>query len=182
MTKKRLLDPLHQAIKEKSKIEASKKRILKCCERAHYMGAGPVVFHPGYYGGMDKEETYQNIKKVIIDLQKEIERINKQYDSISEQIEKSEKKLSSPFSQRASPEVVQKEKDNLNEQILALNNDLESDVEFSRLYFKAIEEYSKGMFNEGFARAYYVEADYCYQYNLFNWCEIYYNYCSNIHF
>ena len=66
------------------------------------------------------------------------------------------------------------EKDNLNEQILALNNDLESDIEFNRLYFKAIEEYSKGMFTEGFARAYYVEADDCREYNSFDWGEIYY--------
>jgi len=57
--------------KEKSKIESSKNRILKCLERAHYMGANLVVFHPGYYGGMDKEKAYQNIKKAIQEIQKE---------------------------------------------------------------------------------------------------------------
>lgn len=60
--------------KDKKKIESSKKRILTCCERAHYMGADAVVFHPGYYGGMDKEQTYQNIKKAMEDLQGEIKK------------------------------------------------------------------------------------------------------------
>lgn len=60
--------------KDKNKLEASKKRILKCCERGHYMGAKLVVFHPGYYGGMEKEKTYQNIKKAIQELQKEIKK------------------------------------------------------------------------------------------------------------
>ncbi|GAG03769.1 unnamed protein product, partial [marine sediment metagenome] len=60
--------------KDKNKIEKSKKRILSCCERGHYMGADKVVFHPGYYGGMDKEKTFQNIKKAILDIQKEIKK------------------------------------------------------------------------------------------------------------
>ncbi len=38
------------------------------------MGADVVVFHPGYYGGMDKEKTYQNIKKAILDIQEEIKK------------------------------------------------------------------------------------------------------------
>lgn len=59
---------------DKKKIEASKKRILKCCERAHHMKAKLVVFHPGYYSKMDKEKTYQNIKKAIIEMQKEIKK------------------------------------------------------------------------------------------------------------
>ena len=62
--------------KDKKKIEASKKRILACCERGYYMGAEKVVFHPGYYGNMDKEETYQNIKAAIQDIQKEIKKNN----------------------------------------------------------------------------------------------------------
>lgn len=56
--------------KDKKKLEASKRRILTCCERGHHMGAGLVVFHPGYYGGMDEERTYQNIKKGILEMQK----------------------------------------------------------------------------------------------------------------
>ena len=58
--------------KDKKKIESSKRRILSCCERGHYMGANLVVFHPGYYGGMEEEKTYQNIKKAILDIQKVI--------------------------------------------------------------------------------------------------------------
>ncbi len=56
--------------KEKAKIEASKKRILKCCEIGYLLGAKNIVFHPGFYQGMDKEQTYQNIKKQIQELQK----------------------------------------------------------------------------------------------------------------
>jgi len=56
--------------KEKAKIEASKKRILKACEVGEKCGAYLVVFHPGYYGGMDKEVAYQNIKKQVLELQK----------------------------------------------------------------------------------------------------------------
>jgi len=54
---------------DKKKIEASKKRILDCCERAHYLNAELVVFHPGYYGKSSKEETYDNIKKAILEMQ-----------------------------------------------------------------------------------------------------------------
>jgi len=60
--------------KEKSKIEASKKRILKCCEIGDLLGAKYVVFHPGFYQGMSKEETYNNIKKQILEMQKEIKK------------------------------------------------------------------------------------------------------------
>jgi len=43
--------------KEKEKIEASKKRILDCCEMAHYLGAKRVVFHPGFYSDMKSEDA-----------------------------------------------------------------------------------------------------------------------------
>lgn len=56
--------------KEKRKIEGSKRRILQCCEIGYYLGAYRIVFHPGYYGGMDKKETYQNIKKAVLDMEK----------------------------------------------------------------------------------------------------------------
>jgi len=58
--------------KEKEKIEASKQRILKSCEVGDWLGAFVVVFHPGFYAGIDKEQTYQNIKNAIIEMQKEI--------------------------------------------------------------------------------------------------------------
>ncbi len=57
---------------EKKKIEQSKKRILDSCEIGHILGAYRIVFHPGYYGKSDKEETFQNIKKAIQEIQAEI--------------------------------------------------------------------------------------------------------------
>jgi deoxyribonuclease IV len=58
---------------EKRKIEASRKRILECCEIAHYLGAGRVIFHPGFYG-KDREEAYENIQQRIIEMKEEIEK------------------------------------------------------------------------------------------------------------
>lgn len=55
---------------EKEKREATKKRILACCEVGEWLGAKTVVFHPGYYGKSSKEETYENIKKGILELMK----------------------------------------------------------------------------------------------------------------
>ena len=60
--------------KEKIKIEESKKRILGCCKVGDLLGAYVIVFHPGYYGGMDKEETYQNIKKTVLEIKEEIKK------------------------------------------------------------------------------------------------------------
>lgn len=50
-----------------TKREATKKRILDCCKIGAWLGAKTIVFHPGYYG-KDKEVSYQNIKKGIIDI------------------------------------------------------------------------------------------------------------------
>jgi len=60
--------------KEKVKIEASKKRILRCCEVGEKLGAYLVVFHPGYYSGMDKDIAYENIKKAISEILYEIKK------------------------------------------------------------------------------------------------------------
>ena len=54
------------------KIEQSKKRILDCCKIGHLLGVREIVFHPGFYGKKEKEETYQVIKKAILELQEEI--------------------------------------------------------------------------------------------------------------
>tara|TARA_Y100000310_G_C20509568_1_gene728143 strand:+ start:109 stop:888 length:780 start_codon:yes stop_codon:yes gene_type:complete len=59
---------------EKDKILASKKRILEACEIGELLGAKLVVFHPGYYGKSTKEETYENIKNNLLDLQKELKK------------------------------------------------------------------------------------------------------------
>lgn len=60
--------------KDKKKLEASKRRILESCERGHYMNATCVVFHPGYYGKDNPEQTYKNIKKAILEMQNEIKK------------------------------------------------------------------------------------------------------------
>ena len=59
---------------DKEKIKKSKQRILKCCEIGTYLNAYRVVFHPGYYGKISKEKTYQNIKEQILELQQEIKK------------------------------------------------------------------------------------------------------------
>ncbi|MEE9525391.1 MAG: TIM barrel protein [Candidatus Woesearchaeota archaeon] len=63
---------INLASKEKSKLTASKKRILQSCERAHYLEASPVVFHAGFYQGRNPEDVHNMIKDQIKDLQKSI--------------------------------------------------------------------------------------------------------------
>ncbi|MBR9704723.1 TIM barrel protein [Candidatus Pacearchaeota archaeon] len=53
---------------EKAKVAATKQRILECCKIGDILGAECIVFHPGYYMKMDKEDTYNNICDGIIDL------------------------------------------------------------------------------------------------------------------
>jgi len=57
---------------DKKKTEQSKQRILKTCNIGHLLGAKKIVFHPGYYGKLSKEQTYENIKQAIIEIQAEI--------------------------------------------------------------------------------------------------------------
>jgi deoxyribonuclease-4 len=45
------------------KAAASKKRILDSCERAHHMGAWIVVFHPGFYGALEKARAFELVLK-----------------------------------------------------------------------------------------------------------------------
>jgi deoxyribonuclease IV len=63
---------------DKTKIEASKKRILDCCEIGHYLSNSkhkvPIVFHAGFYSKMEPEEAFFNIKKEIIELMSEVEK------------------------------------------------------------------------------------------------------------
>ena len=59
---------INLASEDKEKIENSKKRLLLCCERAHYLKARYVIFHAGYYGKRDKEEAYQIMKESLKDL------------------------------------------------------------------------------------------------------------------
>ena len=57
---------------EKSKREKSKWRILKTAEVLDAMGGYSVVFHPGYYLGMPKNDVYRNIERELKDLMKKI--------------------------------------------------------------------------------------------------------------
>ena len=57
---------------DKEKVKKSKERILRCCEVGTWLSAYRVVFHPGYYGKMEKVETYANIKKQILEMQAEM--------------------------------------------------------------------------------------------------------------
>lgn len=54
---------------EREKIVESRKRIAESCERAHYLGARYVVFHPGFYQGRDKKIVYEEILDSIEKLQ-----------------------------------------------------------------------------------------------------------------
>jgi len=54
--------------KEVEKIEASKKRILKCCGVGHWLGAKRIVFHPGFYSSMKSEEAAIKIKENIVEM------------------------------------------------------------------------------------------------------------------
>lgn len=51
-----------------TKLEMTKKRILDSCKIGDALGARVVVFHPGYYGKMSKEETYSRVKEAILDM------------------------------------------------------------------------------------------------------------------
>jgi deoxyribonuclease-4 len=61
---------INLASDDNRKIEASKKRILLSCERAHYLGVRYVVFHAAYYGKHEKEKCYEIVKGAILDMQK----------------------------------------------------------------------------------------------------------------
>ena len=54
---------------EPKKIQESKERILRCCEVGEKLGCYRVVFHPGYYGKMSPEETFDNIRNAVKDMQ-----------------------------------------------------------------------------------------------------------------
>ena len=65
---------INLASDEKEKYDASRKRILDSCEKAHAMGARNVVFHAGFYQKRTAGQTYNLIKKAIGGMQKSIAR------------------------------------------------------------------------------------------------------------
>lgn len=54
------------------KLAASKKRILDSCERAHHLGAWVVVFHPGFYGSLDKAKAFEYVLEACKDMDEKI--------------------------------------------------------------------------------------------------------------
>lgn len=57
------------------KVQQSKKRILECCKIGHklnVLGGCVIVFHAGFYGKSEKEETYTKIKQEILEIMSEI--------------------------------------------------------------------------------------------------------------
>lgn len=65
---------INLASDEKEKYDASRKRILDSCEKAHAMGARNVVFHAGFYQKRTAGQTYDRIKKAIVEMQHHIAR------------------------------------------------------------------------------------------------------------
>lgn len=63
---------INLASAEKPKRHASKIRIIKSAERAHHLKAKYIVFHPAFYGKLEKKEVYNIAKEAIIDLQNKI--------------------------------------------------------------------------------------------------------------
>lgn len=59
---------------DKKKLEASKKRIIDCCRIGEKLEAHLVVFHAGFYGKMDRETSYLNIKEAVLELLEEIKK------------------------------------------------------------------------------------------------------------
>lgn len=63
---------------DKKIIEASKKRILDCCERGHFFGTKAnkthIIFHAAYYGKHSQEECYKIVKRAILEMQKVIKK------------------------------------------------------------------------------------------------------------
>jgi len=59
---------------DEHKIVASKRRIIDCCRIGELLGVKTVVFHPGFYGKLGKEESYDNIKREILKIMNEIKK------------------------------------------------------------------------------------------------------------
>ena len=53
---------------DKTKLEASKKRILDSVERSYHMSAHVAVFHPGYYGSLTPAASYDMVKEAELDM------------------------------------------------------------------------------------------------------------------
>ena len=63
---------INLASEDKKKIEQSKKRIIDCCEKGHYLGAKYIVFHAAYYGKIGSEKCYELVKDATLEINKTI--------------------------------------------------------------------------------------------------------------
>lgn len=52
------------------KLESSKKRILDACEIGELLGAKTLVFHPGFFGKLPREQAFNRIKNSLGEIQK----------------------------------------------------------------------------------------------------------------
>jgi len=59
---------------KKEVVEASKRRLIACATAAQWMGAYVVVFHPGFYGRVEKSYAFRNCIAAIRDV---IEKMNR---------------------------------------------------------------------------------------------------------
>ncbi|MBI3413613.1 MAG: TIM barrel protein [Candidatus Aenigmarchaeota archaeon] len=59
---------------DKTKLEASKKRILDSMERAHHMGAEVIAVHASYYGKDTPEKTYSDTRNACADILEKAEK------------------------------------------------------------------------------------------------------------
>lgn len=60
---------------DKEKITKSKSRILECCKIGTWLGAKKVVIHSGFYGKKNPLDSYENIKREILELEEERKRL-----------------------------------------------------------------------------------------------------------
>ena len=58
---------------EKEVVEASKRRLIACATAAQWMGAYVVVFHPGFYGRVEKSEAFGNCVKALKEVRSEMD-------------------------------------------------------------------------------------------------------------
>jgi len=63
---------INLAAKEKNKLKRSKYWIITSAERAHYMGAKKIVFHPGFFMNRDKDVVFDMIHDSIAEIKDKI--------------------------------------------------------------------------------------------------------------
>lgn len=61
---------------EKQKLEASKNRLINAALIADACGAFSITFHAGFYLGQEKKQVHENIKKVLKEIQQELDENN----------------------------------------------------------------------------------------------------------